>query len=70
VGSSSDDDIYLLRVCWKGNDFEFNHKIMIIRFRSCNLVLWMVTWKPMVCESPGMGLVVQGEDAPPLVHPT
>jgi hypothetical protein len=30
----------------------------------------MVTRKPMVCESPCKGLVVQGEDASPLVHPT
>jgi hypothetical protein len=30
----------------------------------------IVTRKPMVCESPGKGLVVQGKDVSSLVHPT
>jgi hypothetical protein len=27
-------------------------------------------WEPMICESLGKGLIVQGEDASPPVHPT
>jgi len=41
---------------------------MIIRFRSRHIVLRSLG-NLMVCESPGNGLVVQGEDASPLVHP-
>jgi hypothetical protein len=48
--------------------FGFNHKIMIIRFRSRNLVLWSLE-NLMVCENPGKGLVVQGEDVSRLAHP-
>ena len=44
--------------------FRFNHKIMIIKFRSHHLVLWLLG-NLMVCESPGKGLVVQGEDTLP-----
>jgi hypothetical protein len=44
-----------------GKGFGFNHKIMIIRFRSRHLVLWSLE-NLMVCESLGKGLVVQGED--------
>jgi len=52
----------------KGKGFGFNHKIMIkVQESSPNI---MVTRKPMVCESPGKGLVVQEKDASPLVHLT
>ena len=30
----------------------------------------MITRKPVVCESPGKGLVMQGEDASSRVHST
>jgi hypothetical protein len=30
----------------------------------------MITRKPMVCESLGKGLVVQGKNASPPMHPT
>jgi len=48
--------------------FEFNHKIMINVQESSPSI--MVTRKPMVCERLGKGLVVQGEDASPPLHPT
>ena len=52
----------------KGNGIEFNHKIMIkVQESPPNI---MVTRKSMVCDSLGKGLVVQGEDASLLVHPT
>jgi hypothetical protein len=41
---------------------------LLLRFRSRYLVLWSLG--PMVCESLSKGLVVQGEDASPPVHPT
>ena len=44
-------------------------KIMIIKFRSCHIVLWLL-WKLMVCESLSKRLIVQVEDTPPLVHLT
>jgi hypothetical protein len=42
---------------------------MIMRFRSRHLVLWLLG-NLMVFESPGKGLVVQGKDTSPSVHPT
>jgi len=45
------------------------HKIMIIKFRSRHLVLWLLE-NLMVCESLGKELVVQGEDTSPPVHLT
>jgi hypothetical protein len=47
----------------------FNHKIMIIRFRSRHLVLWSLG-NLMECESPSKELVVQGKNSSPAVHPT
>jgi hypothetical protein len=59
----------LERYCWEGKGFEYNKKIMIIKFRSCHLILWILE-KSIVCESLGKGLVVQEEDASPPMHPT
>jgi len=39
-----------------------------MKFSSCHLVLWSLE-NLIICESPGKGLIVQGEDALPLVHP-
>jgi len=47
----------LLRGVGKGKGFEYNHKVMIMKFRSPHPSI-MVTRKPMVCESLGKGLVV------------
>jgi len=56
-------------VCyWKRKGFWFNHKIMIkVQESPPNI---MVPRKPMVYESLSKGLVVQGKDASPPVHPT
>jgi hypothetical protein len=50
--------VCLLSVLERG--FEFNHKIMISRFKSRHLVLWLLE-NLMVCESLDKRLVVQGK---------
>jgi len=58
--------VYLLSVLeMKG--FVFNHKIMIMKFRSCHLVLWSLE-NLMVCKSPCKELVIQGEDSAPYLR--
>ena len=57
------------RYCsWERNGFEFNHKIIINVKKSLPSI--MVTNNPMVCESLGKRLVIQGKDASPLGHST
>ena len=48
--------------------FGYHHKIMILRFMSHHLVLWLL--KPMLYESPGKGLVMQRKNTSPPVHHT
>jgi hypothetical protein len=50
-----------------GKSFEFNHKIMIKVHESPPSI--MVTRKPMVYESLSKGLIMQGENLSPPVHP-
>ena len=52
----------------KGKSFGFNNKIMIKVQESPPGI--KVTRKPMVCKTLSKGLIVQKEDASPLVHPT
>jgi hypothetical protein len=54
--------------CWKGKEkgFGFNYMIKVQKLSPSI----MVTRKPIVCESAGKELVVQGEDASPPVYPT
>ena len=55
-------------MCVLKREFRDNHKIIIMSLRVATY--YYVTRKPMVCESLGKELVVQGEDTSPLVHST
>jgi hypothetical protein len=57
------------RYYWEGKEFSINHKNYDYKVLESPSSI-MVTRKPMVCESPGNGLVVQGEDVSPLIHLT
>jgi hypothetical protein len=41
-GPTSNDVGNLLRGIAKGKGFEYNHKIMIIRFKSSHLISWLL----------------------------